>query len=89
MTDRKRTPAQERVIRIITRRAEFLGRCPRKGDMTQEELAMIRKAFDKWVYALEAADLRAPSQATLDRRRNKQLKWKRKHFRSQGQKEKE
>ena len=72
---------QERVIAIINQKAELLGRCPEKRDMSQEELVMVRRAFGKWIYALEVSGQRIPSETTLARRRNKKLKWKRKHRR--------
>lgn len=86
MADRNLTAEQRRIIHFINEKAKELGKCPEKNDMTQQELVRIRRAFGKWVYALEASGQRTPSAATLERRRNKKLKWKRKHFRDQERK---
>ena len=71
--------ARTYLIDLINRRAEELGRCPRKSDMDLDEVNMIHKYFGKWCYALEASGQRVPSETTLARRRNKKLKWRRKH----------
>lgn len=86
LKDPKVKAVQARVIAIINRKAEVLGRCPEKHDMSQEELVLVRKAFGKWIYALEASGQRIPSETTLVRRRNKRMKWKRKHRRRPMQK---
>lgn len=67
------------VIDLINRRAEELGHCPRKSDMDLAEVNLIHKYFGKWCYALEASGQRVPSETTLARRRNKKMKWRRKH----------
>ena len=79
MADRNLTAEQRRIIHFINEKAKELGKCPEKNDMTQQELVRIRRAFGKWVYALEASGQRTPSETTLQRRRNKKMKWKRKH----------
>ena len=76
----KRDPEEtKRLIELLQRKAEELGRRPRKTDLESEDLGNIRSNFGKWCYALEEAGLTTPSKATVERRRNKIEKWERKH----------
>ena len=70
---------REQLCAMLRARAETLGRMPNRKDMKPEELSELRRCFGKWVYALEAAGLRIPSQQSLDRRKAKRKKWDRKH----------
>ena len=47
--------------------------------MTPEVIGAIHREFGKWIYALEAAGLRTPSETSLLRRKHSKAKWKKLH----------
>ena len=74
------TPEETKeLVKELQKKAEVLGRKPKKEDLEPEELTRIRNCFGKWCYALEAAGFQKPSEETLERRKNKTDKWNRKH----------
>ena len=66
----KRLNRQE-LIDLLQKRREDLGRNPTRKDMPEGTIGAYRSEFDKWVYALEAAGFKHPSEKTLQRRRKR------------------
>ncbi len=67
----KRMTRQE-LTDLLLKRYEELGRVvPTRKDMPEGTIGAYKSEFGKWAYALEAAGLRKPSAATLEKRRNR------------------
>ena len=70
---------EEELIRILKDLREKLGRDPAKKDVPEEIRGQYKSRFGKWCYALEAAGIRRPSEATLERRRKHRQKTREKY----------
>lgn len=60
---------KEEILALMLEKTEELGRAPKKKEMDAAFIGAVRREFGKWIYALEEAGLRTPSEATLQRRR--------------------
>lgn len=70
---------REELIQIIQDLYESLGRVPTKKDVAGEIIGGCHSVFGKWVYALEAAGVKKPTERTLARRAHHKAKWKKMH----------
>lgn len=70
--DEKKRYTRQELIDLLLQKQEELGRVPTRKDMPEGTLAAYKSEFNKWVYALEAAGVRTPSEKTLERRKKKQ-----------------
>ena len=77
--EKKHKLTKEELIVILQNKREELDKVPTKKDMTAEMIGAIHREFGKWIYALEAAGLRTPSETTLLRRKHSKAKWKKLH----------
>ena len=78
-TDKRIPPARctrEEAIRAIQQAAAELGRPPKKTEIPDDVRFSIKALFGKWVYALEEAGLRTPSEQVMRRRAKNQDHWK-------------
>ena len=78
-TQEKHKLTQEELIVLLKEKREELGRVPTKKEMPTEIIGAIHREFGKWIYALEAAGLRTPSETALQRRRRSKAKWRKLH----------
>lgn len=78
-TQGKHKLTQEDLVVLLQEKADELGRVPTKKEMPTEIIGAIHGEFGKWIYALEAAGLRTPSETTLLRRKHSKAKWKKLH----------
>ena len=77
--EKKHKLTKEELIVILQNKCEELDKVPTKKDMTPEVIGAIHREFGKWIYALEAAGLRTPSETSLLRRKHSKAKWKKLH----------
>ena len=84
-TQEKHKLTQEELIVLLQEKREELGRVPTKKEMPAEIIGAIHREFGKWLYALEAAGLRTPSETALLRRKRSKAKWKKLHRHGSGE----
>lgn len=77
--EKKHKLTKEELIVILQNKREELDKVPTKKNMTPEVIGAIHREFGKWIYALEAAGLRTPSETALLRRKHSKAKWKKLH----------
>jgi len=70
---------REELIQIIQDLNDTLGHVPTKKDVAGEIIGGCHSVFGKWVYALEAAGVKTPTEKTLTRRAHHKAKWKKRH----------
>ena len=70
---------REELIQILQELNEALGHVPTKKDVTSEIIGGCHSVFGKWVYALEEAGVKIPTEKTLARRAHRKAKWKKLH----------
>lgn len=63
--------SKEECICCLQQKAEELGRLPKKSDFDAETVNRIKSFFGPWPRALEAAGVKEPDPARLQRRREK------------------
>ena len=83
-TQEKHKRTQEELIVLLQEKRKALGRVPTKKEMPAEIIGAIHREFGKWIYALEAAGLRTPSETALLRRKRSKAKWKKLHRHGSG-----
>ena len=83
-TQEKHKLTQEELIVLLKEKREELGRVPTKKEMPTEIIGAIHREFGKWIYALEAAGLRTPSETALLRRKHSKAKWRKLHRHGSG-----
>ena len=83
-TQEKHNLTQEDLVVLLQEKADELGRVPTKKEMPTEIIGAIHREFGKWIYALEAAGLRTPSETALLRRKHSKAKWKKLHRHGSG-----
>lgn len=84
-TQEKHKLTQEELVALLQKKAEELGRVPTKKEMPAEVIGAVHREFGKWLYALEAAGLRTPSETALQRRKHSKAKWRKLHRHSTGE----
>lgn len=78
MRKKKKCPfTKEELIEILQIRRDELGKKPTRKDIPETIMPYYRATFGKWCYALEAAGIVIPSQATLDRRMRHKMRHRR------------
>ena len=83
-TQGKHKLTQKNLVVLLQEKADELGRVPTKKEMPAEIIGAIHREFGKWIYALEAAGLRTPSETALLRRKHSKAKWKKLHRHGSG-----
>lgn len=69
--------SREDYIRILRKKADELGRFPKKSDFDEQTVSMIKSLFGPWPRALETAGIKQPNYERLRKRREKRLRARR------------
>ena len=77
---------REDYIRMLQKKADDLGRFPKKADFDEQTVSMIKSLFGPWPRALETAGIKQPNYERLRKRREKrrrarqnQMKYRKEH----------